>query len=214
MKQSALYIFQGGNHEHGNLHSALSFSAFTSRIIFGKQSQLQQNQHQKNKPLTKLELMEGCNMGIDTHADSSCAGRHVRILEYIEGKEYSVTPFHNDYKPISNVKMINGIVAVDTDDGNGYILELNHFLDFTNSMDNIILVPMQARINGINVDDVPLQLCPHKVSTQSIHFPDEDIRIPILFILKSRSRWAFQKSFMKWLKKSSVGKMMIKIFSC
>jgi len=123
--------------------------------------------------------MEGCRIGIDTHADSSCAGRHVRILEYIDGKEYSVIPFHNDYKPMQNIKMINGIVAVDTDDGNSYILELNHFLDFTNSMENTILVPMQARINGVTIDDVPKTLCPHNMLSESIYFIDEDIRIPI-----------------------------------
>ena len=32
-------------------------------------------------------------LGIDTHADSSCAGKHVRILEYIDGKTFSVKPF-------------------------------------------------------------------------------------------------------------------------
>ena len=81
--------------------------------------------------LTNEELSVGCKLGIDTHADSSCAGRHIRILEYISGKKYNVTPFHDSYAPKTDVGMINGVVAVDNPDGSGYILELNNFLDFT-----------------------------------------------------------------------------------
>ena len=79
---------------------------------------------------SKDELSEGCRVGIDTHADTSCARKHVRITEYIDGKLYSVSPFNEKYEPLENVKMINGIVAVDGDDGNGYIVELNYFFGF------------------------------------------------------------------------------------
>ena len=121
----------------------------------------------------------GCKLGIDTHADSSCAGRHVRILEYISGKKFTVKPFLDTYSPQQDVSLINGVVAVDTDDGNGYILELNNFLDFTDNMNDSILVPMQARHNGIIIDDVPRELCYHGVSKQSIYTPDHNFSIPI-----------------------------------
>ena len=85
--------------------------------------------------------MIGCKLGIDTHADSSCAGRHVRPLEFISGKKYSVTPFHDSYARKTDVGMINGVVTVDKPDGGGFILELNIFLDFTSSMNGSILVP-------------------------------------------------------------------------
>ena len=77
--------------------------------------------------------------------------------------------------------MINGVVAVNNDDGSGYILELNNFLDFTDSMNDSILVPMQARYNGIVVDDVPRELCYHGVSTQSLFLPKQNFSIPIEF---------------------------------
>ena len=35
--------------------------------------------------------------------------------------------------------MLNGIVALDQEDGNGYILELNNFLDFTKDMGHSLL---------------------------------------------------------------------------
>lgn len=77
--------------------------------------------------------------------------------------------------------MINGIVAVDLDDGSGIILELNNFLDFTQFMENTILVSMQARINNVTIDDVPKSLFPRKTSTQSIIFPNSSKYIPIDF---------------------------------
>ena len=136
--------------------------------------------HQQPK-LSQDELINGCKLGIDTHADSSCAGKHVRILEYIDGKTYTVSPFLNSYTPTSNISMINGVIAVDKDDGTGYILELNNFLNFSDSMNDSILVPMQARQNGIVIDDVPKDLCYHGVSTQSVFVPEKNISIPIEF---------------------------------
>ena len=133
-----------------------------------------------NEPnLSEEEKEIGCKLGIDSHADSSCAGRHVRILEYIDGKRFSVKPFLDTYEPKNDVSLINGVVAVDTSDGGGYILELNNFLDFTDTMNDSILVPMQARYNGIIIDDVPKDLCHYGVSTQSIFSPQTDFSVPI-----------------------------------
>ena len=135
----------------------------------------------ENHNLTQYELTHGFRLGIDTHADTSCAGRPVRIMEYVGGKKYSVAPFHGSYEPKTDVGMINGVVAVDGIDGSGIIIELNNFLDFTDSMEDSILVPMQVRCNGFVVDDVPKNLCYHRVSTQSIFRPGDDLKIPIEF---------------------------------
>ena len=116
--------------------------------------------------LSPSELTEGCRVGIDSHADTSCAGKHVRITEYVDGKLFSVSPFNEKYKPLENVRMINGIMAVDREDGSGLIIELNNFLDFTDSMTDTILVPMQSRMNGVIVNDTPRLLCPYGKSTQ------------------------------------------------
>ena len=53
-------------------------------------------------------------MGIDTHADTSCAGKHVRILEYIQGTLFNVSPFQGP--SIQNVSLANGIIAIDRED--------------------------------------------------------------------------------------------------
>ena len=89
--------------------------------------------------LTDWKLINGCWLGIDTHTDNSCAGKHICILEYIDGPTYNVAHFHDNYKPIESVNMINGIAAVDSKDRKSYILELNNFLDFTKIMDNFFM---------------------------------------------------------------------------
>ena len=115
------------------------------------------------------------------HADSSCAGRHVRILEYINGKKYSVNPSYSSYEHKSNIGMINGIVAIDKDNRDEYILELNNFLDFTSTMEGSILVPKQARQNEVVVDDVPKSMFHYGVSSQNIFIPGNNFRVPIEF---------------------------------
>ena len=105
----------------------------------------------------------------------------MRILEYIDGATYNVAPFHGSYKPIQEINMVNGAVAVDTKEGKSYILELNNFLNFTDSMDHSLLCPMQARTNGVIINNIPRNLCPDEADSQCIHFPVEKVRIPIEF---------------------------------
>ena len=89
--------------------------------------------------------------------------------------------FFDTYEPKNDVPLVNGVVAVDTDDGNGYILELNNFLDFTSTMNDSMLVPMQARHKGRVIDDAPKDLCYYGVSTQSIFLPRSDFSIPLAY---------------------------------
>ena len=142
---------------------------------------ISQNTSNKDPPpthsLSNTELQNGARLGIDTHADTSCAGKHVRILEYVQGTKFTVAPFQGP--TIKNISLANGVIAVDRENGqSGYILELNNFLDFSHSMEHSLLCPMQARINGIKIDDVPAVLSPH--SSQSIIL-DEDNKIPIYY---------------------------------
>lgn len=85
----------------------------------------------------------GCRLGLDSHADMSCIGKHGRILETIVGQSCTVHP----YKPISDVKTVNAAFAYDTKDGDTYIIKVNKALDFTNTM--------EARNNIVQVDYIP-----------------------------------------------------------
>ena len=67
--------------------------------------------------LTEDELREGCRFGADSHADVSVAGKHAKILSYVDGQTCTVHPFHEGYKPKKNIKVVNVAFAYDSDDG-------------------------------------------------------------------------------------------------
>ena len=132
------------------------------------------------KPLTQEELDEGCRLGLDSHADMTCIGRHAHILEVYHGKVCNVFPFNDSYEPIQNISTVNAAFAYNSDDGQTYILELNQCLDFSESMEHSLLCTNQARMNGVIVDDCPIALDPSGRSTHSVYFPNEDKRLPLL----------------------------------
>jgi len=133
----------------------------------------------------KLSMKErkiGCKLGLDSHADISCVGKHARILEYIEGQSFTVKPFNDAYSPMKNVRMVNAALALDTDDGMTVILHINQCLDFSDTMTDSILCTNQARMNKVVVDDVPLSVHPTGNGTHSVFFPKDNICLPLLVL--------------------------------
>ena len=153
---------------------ARSIKAFTSLLIKNRDSTISASSHnrKKNYNLNKEELICGCRLGLDSHADVSCVGKHGRVLEVIEGQTSVVRPFNNKYKPIHNVQTVNAAFAIDTNNGETYILHLNQCLDFRSSMEDSILCTNQARFHGLLINDVPKQF--DRSSSHSIVIPSED----------------------------------------
>ena len=79
--------------------------------------------HKFSPTLTPRELEEGSRLGLDSHADVSCVGKHARILERFSGRSCSVRPFNDSYKSMDNIQTVNTAFAHDTADGRTYILE-------------------------------------------------------------------------------------------
>ena len=91
-----------------------------------------------NTPLTICgshnQLIPGNNfslLGIDSHADVSCAGKDARILSHISGRKCEVKGFHDSYGSITDVRYVNVAYKYHDQDGQEYIIELNQALDFT-----------------------------------------------------------------------------------
>ena len=129
--------------------------------------------------LTETELTNGCKLGMDSHADVSCVGKHARITDIFHGKTFKVQPFNDSYTPMENIRTVNAAFAHDTLDGQSYILHLNQALDFTRTMEHSLLCPNQARINGLIVEDVPIHLDHTNNSSHSITVPEMDIKLPL-----------------------------------
>ena len=56
--------------------------------------------------LSEYELQMGAQLGIDTHADTSCAGKHMKKMDYVQGIRFSVAPFQGPH-------MLKGSKVVD-----------------------------------------------------------------------------------------------------
>ena len=93
----------------------------------------------KAHPLTEDELLQGCRLGLDSHADVHCIGRHARIIDIFEGRICNVQPFNDSYEPMKGIKTTNAAFAYDTDQGETYILEVNQALDFSDTMKHSLL---------------------------------------------------------------------------
>ena len=98
-----------------------------------------------------LKTDEG-RLGIDSHADMSYAGKHARIVGIEEGQTSTVYPFDDSMKPTKEVRTIHVAYAHDAPNGQTTILQINHCLDFTNTMEHLIICTNQARANNIIVN--------------------------------------------------------------
>ena len=132
-----------------------------------------------NPVLTDQELYDGCRLGIDSHADVSCVGKHASILETFTGRVFNVKPFNDSYESMKNIQTVNAAFAYDADNGQTYILEVNQALDFTKTMEHSLLCPNQSRVHGLRIDDIPTFLDITGHSTHSIHVLQHNIVIPL-----------------------------------
>ena len=120
----------------------------------------------------------GSVIGMDSHADVSCAGKDAYIVEKLAGRVCEVKGFHDSYNSLSNIEYVNVLYKYLDKSGSEYLLEVNQALNFTNSMTNSILCTNQARHNGVIINDIPKVI--DKESPQCISFPSEEIDLPLM----------------------------------
>ena len=130
------------------------------------------------KSKISMEGNSGTVLGMDTHADVSCAGRDAYIIERIDGRVCEVRGFHDSYKSLSNVEYVNVAYKYLDKNGQEYLLEINQALNFTDSMTNSILCTNQARHNGVIINDIPRVI--DKQSPQCVSFPEKDVHLPLI----------------------------------
>ena len=116
-------------------------------------------------------------LGLDSHADISCAGRDAHILAQREGKACTVRPFNDNYDPMMNIDIVDVAYKYESIEGDEYILEVHQCLNFINSMKHSILCTNQARHFGITVNDIP-KICDQS-STQDMRTNDGKHIMPL-----------------------------------
>ena len=116
-------------------------------------------------------------LGLDSHADISCAGRDAHILAQNDGRTCTVHPFNDSYDPMTGIKIVNVLYKYENAEGEEYVLEVNQCLDFSDTMVHSILCTNQARHAGILVNDVP-KVC-DGTSSQDIRTRDGSMSMPL-----------------------------------
>ena len=134
----------------------------------------------RHPKLSDLEHNNGCRLGIDTWADTSCAGKHAFVEEFIEGKTVTATGFTSSLGSMANLPIANVVYAYDALDGTVILLECNNSIYLGDSMTDSLMNPIQAEEVEVRVDTRPKRYYPNDIGCQSLTFPDGTI-IPVLY---------------------------------
>ena len=129
--------------------------------------------------LTSEEWRNGCCLGFDSYADTSCAGRHARVESYVEGNTVTANGFASEMGALKNLPITNALYAYNLPDGEVFILRANNSIYLGNSMEDSLLCPNQCRANGIEIDTRPKMYCDDDETAESIYCPEIHKRFPI-----------------------------------
>jgi len=116
----------------------------------------------RNPTLNQSELFNGCEMLLDSGADTSVVGKHGFVTEIIEGISVSAQGFSDGQPALDDLPVVNALYAYDDrDSGEVILLELNHSIYLGSQKRDAIACPNQLRIHGVHVDDRPTSLFPN-----------------------------------------------------
>ena len=91
---------------------------------------------------------------IDNHADTHVFGANFRPILFT-GQECNVRPFLDEYQEVSNIPIVTGATAWDSDEGETLILIFGQGLWFGNRIRKSLINPNQCRAYGVKLCDDP-----------------------------------------------------------
>ncbi len=119
--------------------------------------------------MSPKETYEGCNLLLDTGADTCVAGKHAWVVEIVEGFTASAHGFDDSSKALEGLPIVNVKYAYDDKKtGETFIIIVNHCIYLGSKKEDGILCPNQLRLNGLHVDDRLSILFPGVSNTQCI----------------------------------------------
>ena len=126
----------------------------------------------RHPQLNGNELAEGCKLGIDLYADTSCSGKYAYVEEFIEGKQITATSFSSSLGTMKGLPMANVTFAYDMNDGSTILLEHNNTIYLGNKMEDCLANPIQCEENGVKIDIRPKSYYPNETTAQTLHLAD------------------------------------------
>jgi hypothetical protein len=130
--------------------------------------------------LTSEEHTNGCRLGIDSWADTCCAGKHCYVQEFVEGKMVTASGFTSSLGKLQHLPIANVVYAYDHPGGYTLLLECNNSIYLGDKMDDSLMNPIQGEENDVWIDTRPRLYYPDSQDAQSVIFPDLT-RLPILY---------------------------------
>ena len=132
----------------------------------------------RHPKLLENEYSTGCRLGLDSWADTCCAGKHAYVEEFIEGQTVSASGFTSSLGKLSNLPLANVVYAFDKQNGETVLIECNNSIYLGEKMEDSLANPIQAEENDVRVDLRPRYFYPGDENAQSILFTD-GTRLPI-----------------------------------
>jgi hypothetical protein len=80
----------------------------------------------RHPTLSPSEQENGCKLGIDSWADTCCAGKHCYVQEFVDGKTVTASGFTSSLGSLQNLPIANVIYAYDHSNGTTLLLECNN----------------------------------------------------------------------------------------
>ena len=134
----------------------------------------------RHPKLSDEDHTNGCKLGIDTWADTCCAGKHAFVEEFIVGKTVTATGFTSTLGSVPDLPVANVLYAYDTSEGTVIILECNNSIYIGDKMQDSLMNPIQAEEVDVRVDTRPKRYYPHEIGCQCLTFHDGTI-IPVKY---------------------------------
>lgn len=107
---------------------------------------------------------------LDSHADTIVAGSNCILINYT-GQVCDVSPYSDDYAPVSDVPIVKAATAWQSPHtGQTYILIFNEALWMGDSLDHTLVNPNQLRHYGTEVQDNPMSDRPLSIITEDGEF--------------------------------------------
>ena len=129
--------------------------------------------------LSPNEWKSGCRLGLDSGADTSCIGKHGKIMSVVEGQVVDAHPFAKSLGTLNQLPIVHAALAYDHPHTlETFILNVNNSIYLGGESDHCLLCPNQVRENDIQVNDVPKHFEP--TSSFSIYIPSIDLHLPFV----------------------------------
>ena len=119
--------------------------------------------------LSKQEIYNGCDLIMDSGADTCCAGKHAWVSAFIQGISVSCRGFSDDLPTKEDLPLANVVYAYDCPfRGEVILLHINYCIYMGNKKNDALACPNQLRSYGIEVDERPSSFFPNETNVQHI----------------------------------------------